>query len=227
MGPTASTVSRHRKSLDEGLTALQNDLLRMASLVDQAIDRSIQSLRTRDHVLAQKIIAGDAELNRLRYEVEEACLAILATQQPAAGDLRAILAIDAIAVELERMGDHAEGIAKIVLRMGDEPPVKPLAEIPQMADLCRQMLKQSLDTFLSRDPEAARRVGETDDSIDTLYRELFDQLVAIMARDPSAVERGTYLLWIAHNLERIGDRITNIVERVIFMTTGQMGMIYP
>lgn len=219
--------TRHRKPLDEGLSSLQNDLLRMASLVDQAIDRSIQALRNRDSTLAQKVIDGDAALNRLRYEVEEACLAILATQQPAAGDLRMILAVDAIAVELERMGDHAEGIAKIVQRMGDEPPVKPLVEIPQMADLCRRMLKQSLDTFLSRDAETAHRVGETDDAIDALYRELFDQLVAIMGRDPSAVERGTYLLWIAHNLERIGDRITNIVERVIFMTTGKMGMIYP
>jgi len=226
MGPHSSTP-RHRKSLDEGLNALQNDLLRLASLVDQAIDRSMLALRQRDLGLAQKIIDGDAELNRLRYEVEESCLAILATQQPAAGDLRAILAVETIAVELERMGDHAEGIAKIVLRMGDEPPVAPLVEIPQMAEICRRMLKQSLDTFLARDPEAARRVGEADDSIDALYRELFDRMVALMARDPSAVERGTYLLWIAHNLERIGDRITNIVERVIFMTTGQMGMIYP
>jgi phosphate transport system protein len=226
MGPHSSTP-RHRKSLDEGLNALQNDLLRLASLVDQAIDRSMLALRQRDLGLAQKIIDGDAELNRLRYEVEESCLAILATQQPAAGDLRAILAVETIAVELERMGDHAEGIAKIVLRMGDEPPVAALVEIPQMAEICRRMLKQSLDTFLARDPEAARRVGEADDSIDALYRELFDRMVALMARDPSAVERGTYLLWIAHNLERIGDRITNIVERVIFMTTGQMGMIYP
>jgi phosphate transport system protein len=227
MGSHASPVPRRRKPLDEGLNALQNDLLRLASLVDQAIDRSMQALRHRDHALAQKIIDGDAELNRLRYEVEESCLAILATQQPAAGDLRAILAVETIAVELERMGDHAEGIAKIVLRMGEEPPVTPVAEIPQMAEICRRMLKQSLDTFLARDPVAARRVGEADDSIDTLYRELFDRLVALMGRDPSAVERGTYLLWIAHNLERIGDRITNIVERVIFMTTGQMGMIYP
>jgi phosphate transport system protein len=227
MGYPGTAASRHRKSLDEGLNTLQNDLLRMVSLVDQAIDRSILALRDRDHTLAQKVIDGDAELNRLRYEVEEACLAILATQQPAAGDLRAILAVETIAVELERMGDHAEGIAKIVLRMGDEPPATPLVEIPRMADLCRQMLKQSVDTFIARDAEAARRVGETDDSIDAQYRELFDRLVAVMGRDPSAVERGTYLLWIAHNLERIGDRITNIVERVIFMATGQMGMIYP
>lgn len=227
MGSPGTAASRHRKSLDEGLNTLQNELLRMVSLVDQAIDRSMLALRDRDHTLAQKVIDGDADLNRLRYEVEEACLAILATQQPAAGDLRAILAVETIAVELERMGDHAEGIAKIVLRMGDEPPVTPLVEIPRMADLCRQMLKQSVDTFIARDAEAARRVGETDDSIDALYRELFDRLVAVMGCDPSAVEHGTYLLWIAHNLERIGDRITNIVERVIFMATGQMGMIYP
>jgi len=224
---SAPSLPSRRRPLDERFDAVQNELLRMGGLVDQAIDRSVQALRGHDRTLAETVIAGDAEMNRMRYEVEEACLTLIATQQPAAGDLRAILAIDAIAVELERMGDHAEGIAKIVLRMGDEPPVKPLVEIPKMADLCRTMLKQSLDTFLARDPKAARRVGEQDDEIDNLYRMLFDELVSIMARDPSTVERGTYLLWTAHNLERIGDRITNISERVIFMTTGQIGMVYP
>jgi phosphate transport system protein len=224
---SATTSSAPRRSLDERFAALQNDLLRMGGLVGQAIDRSEQALRSHDRALAEQVIAGDAELNRMRYDVEEACLALIATQQPAAGDLRAILAIDTIAVELERMADHAEGIAKIVLRMGDEPPVKELTEISAMAGLCRTMLKQSLETFLARDPKAAHKVGEQDDEIDLLYRTLFDQVVAIMARDPSTVERGTYLLWIAHNLERIGDRITNIAERVIFMTTGQIGMVYP
>ena len=216
-----------RRPLDERFQALQTDLVRMGQSVDRAIDRSIQALRGHDRNLAEQVIAGDAELNRMRYEVEEACLALIATQQPAAGDLRSILAIDTIAVELERMGDHAEGNAKIVLRMGEDSPVIELTQIPQMADLCRKMLKESLETFLARDPQAARRVGEQDDEIDRLYRTLFDELVAVMARDPSTVERGTYLLWIAHNLERIGDRITNISERVIFMTTGQIGMVYP
>jgi phosphate transport system protein len=216
-----------RRPLDERFQALQTDLVRMGRSVDQAIDRSIQALRGHDRNLADQVIAGDAELNRMRYEVEEACLALIATQQPAAGDLRSILAIDSIAVELERMGDHAEGNAKIVLRMGEDSPVIELTQIPQMADLCRKMLKESLETFLARDPKAARKVGEQDDEIDRLYRTLFDELVAVMARDPSTVERGTYLLWIAHNLERIGDRITNISERVIFMTTGQIGMVYP
>lgn len=224
---SAASPSPLRRSLDERFNSVKDDLLCMGGRVDQAIDQSIQAWRGRDRSLAEQVVAGDAELNRMRYEVEESCLALIATQQPAAGDLRAILAMDTIAVELERMGDHAEGIAKIVLRMGDEAPIPPLTEIPKMADLCRSMLKQSLDTFVARDPKAARRVGDQDDEIDQLYRELFDKLVAVMAQDPSLVERGTYLLWIAHNLERIGDRITNISERVIFMTTGQIGMVYP
>ena len=219
--------SSPRRLLDERFDAVQNDLLRMSQLVAQAVDLSVRAWRGRDRALAEKVVAGDAELNRMRYEVEESCLALIATQQPAAGDLRAILAMDSIAVELERMGDHAEGIAKIVLRMGDESPIQPLTEIPAMAELCRTMLAESLQTFVGRDPKAARRVGEQDDEIDRLYRQMFERVVAAMAKDPSIVERGTYLLWIAHNLERIGDRITNISERVIFMTTGQIGMIYP
>ncbi|MBN2084246.1 MAG: phosphate signaling complex protein PhoU [Anaerolineales bacterium] len=216
-----------RRLLDERFTAVQTELLRMGDLVARANDQSVQAWRARDRALAEQVVAGDAELNRMRYEVEESCLAMIATQQPAAGDLRAILAMDSLAVELERMGDHAEGIAKIVLRMGDEPPIQPLPEIPAMGELCRKMLAESLQTFAARDPKAAHRVGEQDDEIDRLYRALFDRVVAAMAKDPSIVERGTYLLWIAHNLERIGDRITNISERVIFMTTGRIGMIYP
>jgi phosphate transport system protein len=226
MEPASSAASR-RRLLDERFDSVQNQLLHMGKQVAQAIDRAVQAWRERDRSLAEQVVAGDAELNRMRYEVEEACLALIATQQPAAGDLRAILAMDSLAVELERMGDHAGGIAKIVLRMGDESPIRPLTEIPAMAELCRTMLAESLQTFVTRDPKAAHRVGEQDDEIDRLYRELFDRVVAAMAKDPAIVERGTYLLWIAHNLERIGDRITNICERVIFMTTGQIGMVYP
>jgi phosphate transport system protein len=224
---SASAAASPRRLLDERFDSVQNELLRMGQQVASAIDRAVQAWRERDRSLAEQVVAGDAELNRMRYEVEESCLALIATQQPAAGDLRAILAMDSLAVELERMGDHAEGIAKIVLRMGDEPPIQPLTEIPAMAALCRTMLTESLQTFVARDPKAAHRVGEQDDEIDRLYRDLFDRVVAAMVKDPAIVERGTYLLWIAHNLERIGDRITNICERVIFMTTGRIGMVYP
>jgi phosphate transport system protein len=217
---TTSSAHSHRKSLDEGFAAVQNELLRMGSLLDTALDQSIQALRNRDTALARRIVDGDQVFNRLRFEVEEACLALIATQQPAAGDLRVIMAMDSLAVELERMADHVEGIAKIVLRLGEEPLVRPLQEIPEMASIARRMLRQSLDSFVARDAEAARRVGAEDDSIDHLYRALFDEMVGLMAKDPTTVSRGTYILWCAHNLERIGDRITNIAERVIFMTTG-------
>jgi phosphate transport system protein len=217
---STSSAHSHRKSLDEGFDLVQNELLRMGRLLDTALEQAIQALRNRDTGLARRIVEGDQVFNRLRFEVEEACLALIATQQPAAGDLRAIMAMDSLAVELERMADHVEGIAKIVLRLGDEPLVRPLEKIPEMAAIARRMLRQSLDSFVARDAEAARRVGAEDDSIDHLYRALFDEMVAIMAKDPTTVSRGTYLLWCAHNLERIGDRITNIAERVIFMTTG-------
>ncbi len=224
---SASSAASPRRLLDERFDSLQNDLLRMGRQVARAIDRAVQAWREHDRSLAEQVVASDAELNRMRYEVEESCLALIATQQPTAGDLRAILAMDSLAVELERMGDHAEGIAKIVLRMGDEQPIQPPTEIPAMAALCRTMLAESLQTFVARDPKAAHRVGEQDDEMDRLYRELFDQVVASMAKNSVFIERGTYLLWIAHNLERIGDRITNICERVIFMTTGRIGMVYP
>jgi phosphate transport system protein len=217
---TKTPAHTHRKSLDEGFEAVQNELLRMGSLLDATIGQSIEALRNRNAAQARKIVEGDAVFNRLRFEVEEACLALIATQQPAASDLRAIMAMDSIAVELERMADHAEGIAKIVLRLGEEPLVRPLQEIPEMAEIARRMLRQSLAAFVARDTEAARKVGAADDDIDHLYRKLFDEMVALMANDPATVSRGTYLLWCAHNLERIGDRITNIAERVIFMTTG-------
>jgi len=217
---TQTPAHSHRKSLDEGFETVQNELLRMGGLLDAVIGQSIEALRNRNAAQARKIVEGDAVFNRLRFEVEEACLTLIATQQPAASDLRAIMAMDSLAVELERMADHVEGIAKIVLRMGEEPLVRPLQEIPEMAEIARRMLRQSLAAFVARDPEAARKVGAADDDIDHLYRKLFDEMVALMANDPATVSRGTYLLWCAHNLERIGDRITNIAERVIFMTTG-------
>ena len=161
-------------------------------------------------------------MNILRFQIEESCLALIATQQPAASDLRAVVAAMNIVVDMERMGDHAAGIAKTVVRMGDQPLLKPLIDIPKMAELSRKMLEDSLKAFVEHDEKLARSIAKYDDDMDSYYQLIFNELVGIMAARPEAVERATYLLWCAHNLERIGDRVTNIAERVIFVNTGDM-----
>jgi phosphate transport system protein len=211
-----------RATFDRAFAAMQEDLLRLGNQVEDAIANAVDSLANRDARLAEQVIAEDIHINELRFRVEEECLRLIATQQPAATDLRAIVAAMNIVVDMERMGDHATGIAKTVLRMGDEPLVKPLIDIPRMAGLARQMLRESLEAFLRRDEPKAREIAARDDEMDHLYKAIFDELVAIMAKDPGAVQGSTYLLWCAHNLERIGDRVTNIAERVVFLTTGAM-----
>lgn len=209
-----------RGTLDRELDTLRDDLLRLGGMVEQAIERSVRALKTRDQALAREVIANDLAINEMRFRIEEECLTVIATQQPAAGDLRAIIACMTMVVELERMGDHAEGIAEIVVRMGDEPLVKPLIDIPRMAEITARMLRRSLDAFLARDPVLAREIAAQDDHVDQLYGQILRELLTIMIERPDTIVRGTYLLWVAHDLERIGDRITNICERVIFMTTG-------
>lgn len=216
-----------RASLDRGLMALQDDLLRLGNMVDNAISQSLKSLTERDADLARQISADDAQINALRYEIEEACLAVVATQQPAASDLRTIMAVMSIVSDLERMADHAAGIARIVLRMGDEPLLKPLIDIPRMVETCRQMLADSLKAFTQRDTDMARRVAAQDESVDALYTQVFRELLSFMLEDPRTTSRALYLLFAAHNLERIGDRVTNIAERVIFMTSGELTELNP
>lgn len=211
-----------RSTYDREFKQIVDDILKLGDLVDQAISNSLTSLQERDRELAERVIADDEHINQLRFDVEEACLTLIATQQPTAGDLRSVVATMNIVVDMERMGDHASGIAKTVIRMGDEPLLKPLIDIPRMAQLSRQMLRGSLDAFIERDAQKARVIAQRDEEIDLLYRAIFDELVEIMALKPESVERATYLLWCAHNLERIGDRVTNIAERVVFMTTGDM-----
>ena len=152
---------------------------------------------------------------------------MIATQQPAAGDLRAVVATMNIVVDLERMGDHAAGISRIVLRMGDEPLLKPLIDMPRMAELCRQMLGQALQAYVERDVQLARQVARQDDAIDGLYQQIFRELLSFMIEDPKTTTRALWLLFSAHNLERIGDRVTNVAERVIFMTSGVMHELNP
>jgi len=212
----------HRQLFDRELADITDNILRLGSLVDTAIDRSIESLKNRNTTLARQIIADDANINDLRFVIEEQCLTVIATQQPMASDLRVIIAAMNITNDIERIGDHAAGIAKTVARMGEQPLLKPLIDIPRMAQAARDMLKHSLSAFIARDTEMARLIAARDDDIDHLYKVIFDELLGIMARDPDTIPRGTYLLWCAHNLERIGDHVTNIAERVIFMTTGTM-----
>jgi len=215
-------MTQTRGMLDRELTEIQNDVLRLGSMVEQAIQRSIQALKARDVDLACAIIADDAKINALRYAVEEQCLMVIATQQPVARDLRTIVAAMHMGIELERMADHAEGIAKLVTRLADQPLLKPLIDIPRMADVACEMLRASLDAFVTRDIEAAKAAAIRDDEIDQLYDQVFRELLTYMLQDPRNINRATFLLWVAHNLERIGDRITNIGERVVFMTTGKL-----
>ena len=211
-----------RATLDKEASAINDDLLRMHKLVDQAIVRALDSLKRRDQTVAQQVIDDDIVVNDLRFEIEEACLALIATQQPAASDLRSVIAAMHMVVEMERMADHATGIAKTVIMMGDEPLLKPLIDIPRMAELAREMLRDSLQAYTERNASKARKVAAQDDEMDGLYKAVFDELVEIMSRTPGSATRATYLLWCAHNLERIGDRVTNIAERVIFVSTGDM-----
>ena len=213
-----------RATFDRQLAELQDELLALGNMVDRAIDLSIEALRRRDNDLARRIIKDDLLINHKRFEIEEKCLQVMARQQPLASDLRILAAILNIITDLERMADHAEGIAKITLMHGDEPLLKPLVDVPRMAQKAREMLQQALDSFIRRDVEAAKRISAEDDEVDALYDRVYLDLLGYMIKDPSqsTIERATFLLWVAHNLERIADRVTNICERVIFLVTGRM-----
>lgn len=209
-----------RSRFDQTFKGIVDLILKMGSMVAEAIQNSVTSLQNRDLTLAHEVAEHDEEINDLRFEIEEACLALIATQQPAARDLRGVIAAMNIVMDLERMGDHASGIAKTVIRMGDQPLLKPLIDIPRMTKLSLEMLRGTLKAFVDIEPEVAKAIAMRDEEMDFLYKAIFDELVDIMANTPDSVERATYLLWTAHNLERIGDRVTNIAERVIFMSTG-------
>ena len=211
-----------RVDLDRQITHLQEEITLLADVVDKAIYRSVEALKNRDLAESQSVIDGDDYIDQKRYDIEELCVDLIATQQPMAGDLRAIIAMLHIAVELERMGDYAEGIAKISLLMGDEPPLKPLIDIPRMANKAGEMLRDSVDCLVERDLAKAERVMDDDDEVDDLYDQVYRELLLFMIQDPRSIQRATYLLWAAHDLERIADRATNIAERVMFLITGRI-----
>ena len=211
-----------RADFDRHLRMLQSDLLILGSMVEKAIAKSLDALKRRDLEVSRQVIQEDDYIDQKRFQLEEQCVNIIATQQPMARDLRTIIAILHIAVELERMGDYAEGIAKISLMMGDEPPLKPLIDIPRMSEMATDMLRRSLDALVHRDTVAALGVCRDDDDVDALYDQVYRELIFFMIQDPKTIQRATYLLWVSHDLERVADRATNIAERVIFMVTGKM-----
>ncbi len=211
-----------RKDYERSLKALQDEVLVMGSMVEKSILWSVDALKNRDLELARQIIIGDEAINQKRFDIEEECIELIATQQPMAVDLRIIIAILNIVVDLERIGDHSEGIAKIAIMIGNEPPVKPLIDIPRMAERTVLMLREGLDSFIKRDVTLAKQVCDDDEGVDELYDQVFRELLLIMAENPKTIGRATRLIWAAHNLERSADRITNICERVVFIATGRM-----
>ncbi len=211
-----------RTSFERHLHELHDEVLILGSMVEKAISRSVESLKKRDLELARQVIAADTEIDMKRYEIEDKATELIVTQQPMAGDLRIIIAVLNIIVDLERIGDHAEGIAKIAIMIGDEPPLKPLIDIPRMAERAIDMLHRSLDAFIKHDAQTARQIVAEDDEIDALYDQVFRELLIFMMEDPRTVTRATRLIWVAHNLERIADRVTNICERVVFTVTGKI-----
>ncbi|MBP1699956.1 MAG: PhoU family transcriptional regulator [Deltaproteobacteria bacterium] len=201
---------------------VEGDVLEMGNTVVKAIERAIEALKKRDLTLAHQIIADDAHINRQRFSIEDKCIGLIAAQQPMASDLLLIVAVLNIATELERIGDYAEGIAKIVIMIGDEPPLKPLIDIPRMAEITLEMINQGLQSFVTRDVELAMRVVSLDGVVDSLYDQVFRELLTFMMVDPKTTNRATRLIWVAHNLERAADRATNICERVVYTVTGKM-----
>jgi len=211
-----------RETFDLQLSALNERLLALGTMVTRVQEQAIRALADRNADLANELIAGDHAINQAQHDIEDQCLFLIASQQPVARDLRLIFSISSIAWELERMADHAKGIATLALRLVDQPMLKPLIDIPRMAEKTEDMLRRSLDAFVNRDAEAARQISLEDDAIDQLYDQVFRELLTFMAEDPKTITRATRLIWVAHNLERAADRVTNICERVVFVVTGKM-----
>jgi phosphate transport system protein len=213
---------RIRSELDAELNKLRDVLYRMEGLVTEALHKAMDSLKRRDVALAETVIHEDEMINRLRYEVEQFCVNVIATQQPVAIDLRTIMAAAHIAVELERMGDHAAGVAKITLKTHAEPLLKPLIDLPRMARVASEMAHDSVRAFINGDADAAEAIVARDDEVDALHDQIFRELITYMIEDPSTIRRATHLIWASHSVERFADRATNIAERLLFMTTGRL-----
>ncbi len=205
------------------LSDLKDSLLDLASMVETAMHLSMAALKTRDHRMAEKVIQADAKINAKRYEVEEEAMTMLATQQPVLSrDLRLVAAVMHTAGELERMGDYAKGIARISENMAGTPPTGSVVLLDKMMTICTDMLNQALESFVLGDPKLAKYVARRDDEVDLLYNQAYRDLLNLMLADNKIIDLATMMLWAIHNVERLGDRITNICERIIFVETGQV-----
>lgn len=211
-----------RVLFDRQLTELRNDVLDLGSRAEQSIRRSMESLRRRDLALARDVVEGDYDINRRRFDIEDHAVNVIATQQPMASDLRYIIAVIHIVTELERIADHAEGIARISLMLGEQSLPQPLGVLPEMAERGIDMMHRALTAFIERDVALAHAVCMDDDDLDSLYDANHAEVIGRMLMEPSQAKILTYQLWTAHNLERIGDRATNICERVVYLVTGRM-----
>jgi phosphate transport system protein len=216
------TTISPRETLDRALQELLDEIIVMGSMVEEAVIASVDALKRRDFEASRRIYAGDLQINEKHFAIENAGLIVIATQQPMARDLRLLAAVLEAATELERMGDYAKGIARINLLLGNAPLVKPLIDIPRMAEISVDMLHRALGAFVAGDVEASRAIPKEDEVIDALYNQVYRELITYMIADPSTIDRANYLLWVAHNLERMADRVTNICERTIFVATGEM-----
>jgi len=211
-----------RETLDNKIRELNDSILELGSIVEQAILGSVNALEERDLESAKIIYDGDQAINQKRYEIERKALITVATQQPMATDLRRLSSIIDIAGELERIGDYAKGIARIVMRLGSQPPLKQLNNIPSMSQLTANMLHRAIGAFIDLDEELGLAIPKEDDQVDVLYNLVYQELLDLMIEDRENIDRATFHLWVAHNLERAADRVTNICERTIFTITGEL-----
>lgn len=211
-----------RQTFIREMQRLQDELLALGSAVQHALAEAVKALQTRDFEASRRLIAADWQINVRYHDIEQGCMQLIATQQPAAGDLRFLGSLIAVAAELERIGDYAKGIAKINLLIGHAALLKPLVDIPHMAAKVQGMLHRSLVAFSRRDLALARAIPAEDDEVDRLYDQIYRELFTYMLQDPHAIGQGNYLLWAGHNLERAADRVTNICERIVYMITGQI-----
>ncbi len=211
-----------RKTFENELQELKDEILVLGSMVEQAILGTVEALKRRDLEASRKILSADTEINKKRFDIENQLMILIATQQPMAHDLRLLASSMEIISELERMGDYAKGIANINIRMGDQPLLKPLIDVPRMAQKGVDMLHRALTAFVDEDLEVAKTLPMEDDEVDALYNQVYRELMTFVIADPKAIERANWLLWVAHNLERVADRVTNICERTIFIATGEL-----